>query len=77
MRLIDAELLRSNIEDRIDELSSEAVKGGLRLALHIMDEQPAPPIEKPVYLDAERVAEIVMEKLEAGALDLEQKIIKG
>ena len=62
MRLIDAELLHQNIEDRIDELSSEAVKGGLRVALKMIEDQPAVPLCH-AYVDAEKIAEKVAEIL--------------
>lgn len=62
MRLIDAELLQENIEHRIGELSSEAVKGGLRLALKMLEEQPPVPVCH-AYVDAEKIAQRVAEKL--------------
>ena len=65
MRLIDAELLRSNIEDRIGQMTSEAVKGGLRVALKMVDDQPTQnTVRQPVVVDAEQIAEMVIERLE-------------
>ena len=63
-RLIDANILYKELEAHKQEMTSEAVKGGLTLAQALLDATPtAPNTNRASYIEAERIAELVVEKL--------------
>ena len=65
MRLIDADVLISEIEDHAEDMTSETVKAGLRLAVALIDRTPtARTQDRAVYVDAEEIARRVVQMLE-------------
>lgn len=64
MRLIDADLLISNLEDMKGELCSILIQYGVELAIEAVEKQPPVPERPACLVDAKQIAEAVAKKIQ-------------